>query len=140
KEPPSNLAVIGIYMFTSRVFDAIASIKPSARGELEITDTIQWLLDHGYGVRTDVTHGEWIDTGKHGDLLAANRIVLERLLEDVSGGTIDNASKLSGRVVLQPGSEIVNSVISGPAIIGERTRVENSYIGPFTSIGPDCRI
>jgi glucose-1-phosphate thymidylyltransferase len=140
KEPPSDLAVIGIYMFTSRVFDAIASIKPSARGELEITDTIQWLLDHGHRVRADVVEGEWIDTGKHDDLLAANRLVLERLPDDPSGGAIDDASKLHGRVVLQPDCEIVNSVISGPAIIGERTRVENSYVGPFTSIGPDCRV
>jgi glucose-1-phosphate thymidylyltransferase len=140
QEPPSDLAVIGIYMFTDRVFEAIGAIKPSARGELEITDTIQWLLDHGHRVRAHVVEGDWIDTGKHDDLLAANRLVLERLAEDTSGGTVDDASKLHGRVVLQQGCEIVNSVISGPAIIGERTRVENSYIGPFTSIGPDCRI
>ena len=140
KEPPSDLAVIGIYLFTSRVFEAIASIEPSARGELEITDTIQWLLDHGHRVRADVVEGEWIDTGKHDDLLAANRIVLELLADDPSGGMVDEASKLHGRVVLQPGCEIVNSVISGPAIIGERSRIENSYVGPFTSIGRDCRI
>ncbi|HYM15196.1 MAG TPA: glucose-1-phosphate thymidylyltransferase [Dehalococcoidia bacterium] len=139
-EPPSDLAVIGIYLFTSRVFDAIESITPSARGELEITDTIQWLIDHGHHVRADVVDGDWIDTGKHDDLLAANRLVLERLADDPSGGAVDGASKLHGRVVLQQGSEIVNSVISGPAIIGERTRIENSYVGPFTSIGPDCRI
>jgi len=140
KEPPSDLAVIGIYLFTSRVFDAIAAIKPSARGELEITDTIQWLLDHGGRVRADVVEGEWIDTGKHDDLLAANRIVLEMLPDDPSGGTVDEASKFHGRVVLQQGCVIVNSVISGPAIIGEGTRVENSYVGPFTSIGPNCEI
>lgn len=140
KEPPSDLAVIGIYLFTSRVFDAIAAIKPSARGELEITDTIQWLLDHGSAVRADVVDGEWIDTGKHDDLLAANRIVLEMLPDDLSGGAVDDASKFHGRVVLQQGCEIVNSVISGPAIIGEGTRIENSYVGPFTSIGPNCQI
>jgi glucose-1-phosphate thymidylyltransferase len=140
KVPPSDLAVIGIYMFTSRVFDAIANIKPSARGELEITDTIQWLLDSGAGVRADVVDGEWIDTGKHDDLLEANRLALEILQHDPSGGTIDEASKLHGRVVLQPGSEIINSVISGPVIIGERTRIENSYVGPFTSIDHDCQI
>lgn len=139
-DPPSDLAVIGIYLFTARVFDAIAAIRPSARGELEITDTIQWLIDAGAHVRADVVEGQWIDTGKHDDLLAANRLILEKLPHDPSGGSVDEASKLHGRVVLQAGCEIVNSVISGPAIIGERTRIENSYVGPFTSIGPDCRI
>lgn len=138
--PPSDLAVIGIYMFTPRVFDAIADIKPSARGELEITDTIQWLLDHGSEVRAEVVAGEWIDTGKHDDLLAANRIVLERLPHDTAHGRIDEQSKIHGRVMLEPGSEIVNSIISGPAIIGARTRIENSYIGPFTSIDHDCSV
>ncbi len=140
KEPPSDLAVIGIYMFTSRVFDAIDNIKPSARGELEITDTIQWLLDNGSEVRADVVEGDWIDTGKHDDLLAANRIVLEMLGDDRSGGAVDEASTLQGRVVLQPGCTIVNSSIDGPVIIGERTRIENAYIGPFTSISHDCSI
>jgi len=138
--PPSDLVVIGIYMFTSRVFEAIASIKPSARGELEITDTIQWLLDHGGNVRAEVVDGEWIDTGKHDDLLAANRIVLESLPDDRTGGSVDEASRLHGRVVLQAGCEVINSVISGPAIIGERTRIENAYVGPFTSIDRDCTI
>lgn len=140
QDPPSDLAVIGIYIFTARVFDAIAAIKPSARGELEITDTIQWMIDAGANVRADIVAGEWIDTGKHDDLLAANRLILERLPHDTSGGTIDDASKTHGRVVLERGAEVVNSVISGPSIIGEGARVENSYIGPFTSIGPGCRI
>ena len=139
-EPPSDLAVIGIYMFTSRVFDAIESIEPSPRGEYEITDTIQWLLDHDARVRADVIDGHWIDTGKHDDLLVANRIVLESIAGDTAGGTIDEASSVHGRVVLQRGCVVTNSVISGPAIIGERTHIENAYIGPFTSIGPDCRI
>lgn len=138
--PPSNLAVIGIYMFTSRVFDAIDNIRPSARGELEITDAIQWLLDNRCPVRAEVVDGEWIDTGKHDDLLAANRVVLEMLKHDVSAGDVDDRSTLHGRVVLQPGCKIVNSVISGPAIIGERTVIENSYVGPFTSIDHDCHI
>ncbi len=140
QQPPSDLAVIGIYMFTSRVFEAIANIKPSARGELEITDTIQWLLDNGSEVRAEVVQGEWIDTGRHDDLLAANRIVLESLPDDRSGGSVDEDSKLHGRVVLQEGCTIVNSVISGPAIIGEHTRIENSYVGPFTSIDRNCHI
>ncbi len=137
-DPPTDLAVIGIYLFRSRVFEAIAAIQPSARGEYEITDTIQWLLDHGANVRADVVEGDWIDTGKHDDLLAANRMILEQLPHDVSGGNIDTASKLHGRVALQAGCTVINSTISGPAIIGERTRIENAYIGPFTSIGPDC--
>jgi glucose-1-phosphate thymidylyltransferase len=140
KEPVSDLAVIGIYMLRPRVFEAIASIRPSARGELEITDTLQWLIDRGHEVRADVVAGEWIDTGKHDDLLAANRIILETLKHDPSGGSVDDHSKLHGKVVLQDGCEIVNSIISGPAIIGQRARIENSYIGPFTSIGRDCRI
>jgi glucose-1-phosphate thymidylyltransferase len=138
--PPSDLAVIGIYMFTSRVYDAIDNIKPSARGELEITDTIQWLIDQGDNVRAEVVDGEWIDTGRHDDLLSANRIVLETLPNDRSGGELDELSKLHGRVILQPGCKIINSTISGPAIIGERTVIENAYIGPFTSIDRDCHI
>ena len=140
QEPPSDLAVIGIYMFTPRVFDAIARITPSARGELEITDTIQRLIDDGCEVRADVVEGDWIDTGKHDDLLAANRAILERLHDDRTGGAIDEASTLHGRVVLQAGCHVVNSVISGPAIIGEGTVVRDAYVGPFTSIGPACRI
>jgi len=136
----SDLAVIGIYMFRSRVFDAIANIKPSARRELEITDALQWLLDHGGDVQADTITGEWIDTGKHDDLLAANRTILERLRGDTGAGSVDEASKLHGKVVLQDGCQIINSTIGGPAIIGERTRIENAYIGPFTSIGHDCRI
>ncbi len=139
-DPPSDLAVIGIYFFTPRVFDAIASIKPSARGELEITDTIQWLLDNGANLRADIIDGGWIDTGKHDDLLDANRLILETLANDHSGGTVDAASKLNGNVVLQSGCEIVDSIITGPAIIGERTRIEHARIGPYTSIGPDCGI
>jgi glucose-1-phosphate thymidylyltransferase len=139
-DPPTDLAVIGIYLFRPRVFEAIANIQPSERGELEITDAIQWLLDHDAAVQVDVIAGEWIDTGKHDDLLAANRLILERLPHDTSGGFVDDGSTLHGRVVLQAGARVVNSVISGPAIIGERTVIENAYIGPFTSIGPDCRI
>jgi glucose-1-phosphate thymidylyltransferase len=138
--PVSDLAIVGVYLFRPRIFDAIAQLKPSARGELEITDALQWLLDHGCNVRADIIKGEWIDTGKHDDLIAANRLILESVRGDVSGGTVDEQSKLHGKVVLQAGCEILNSIISGPAVIGERTRIENAYIGPFTSIGSDCRI
>ena len=139
KQPPSNLAVIGIYCFDAHVFEAVDRLQPSARGELEITDTIQQLIDDGLDVRAEVITARWIDTGKHDDLLEANRLILEDL-EPSLLGRYDDASKLEGRVVLQEGSEIVNSRIQGPAIIGERTRVVNSVIGPFTSIYHDCLI
>jgi len=139
KEPPSNLAVIGIYMFDRTVFEAVNGIKPSARGELEITDTIQYLVDHGHDVRCEVAGGCWIDTGKMDDILDANRAILEGL-EPASAGKVDEASRVEGRVVLQEGCEVVNSVIRGPSIIGERTRIVNSYVGPFTSIYYDCLV
>ncbi len=139
KTPPSNLAVIGIYFFDSHVFDAVRRIEPSARGELEITDTIQRLIDDGLDVRAEVISERWIDTGKHDDLLEANHLILEDL-EPALLGAYDEASKIQGRVVLEPGSEVVNSRIQGPAVIGERTRVVNSYVGPFTSIYHDCVI
>jgi glucose-1-phosphate thymidylyltransferase len=139
-DPPTDLAVLGVYFLRPRVFEAIDAIRPSARGELEITEAIQWLLDHGAEVRADVIEGEWIDTGRHDDLLAANRIILETLAEDTTGGNVDAASTIRGRVVLQPGCTVTNSTIEGPAIIGERTRIEHAYVGPFTSIGPDCAV
>lgn len=139
KDPPSNLAVIGIYFFDSHVFDAVRRIKPSSRGELEITDAIQRLVDDGLDVRAEAISGRWIDTGKFDDLLEANRLILEDL-EPALEGSHDQSSKIQGRVVLQEGAEVVNSHIQGPAIIGERTRIADSYVGPFTSIYHDCRI
>lgn len=137
RDPPSNMAVIGIYFFDSHVFDAIRRIQPSARGELEITDTIQRLIDDGLDVKAEIISGRWIDTGKHDDLLEANHLILEDLEPRLSGRH-DDASTIQGRVVLQEGAEVVNSRIQGPAIIGERTRIVNSFIGPFTSIYHDC--
>ena len=137
--PPSNLAVIGIYFFDAHVFDAVRRIRPSARGELEITDTIQRLIDDKLDVRAQVITGHWIDTGKHDDLLEANRLILEDLKPALLG-RYDESSQMQGRVVLQEGSEVVNSRIQGPAIIGERTRIVNSFVGPFTSIYHDCLI
>lgn len=139
RTPPSNLAVIGIYFFDAHVLDAVRRIQPSARGELEITDTIQRLIDDGLDVRAEVIAGRWIDTGKHDDLLEANHLILEDL-EPALLGRYDEASKMQGRVVLQEGSEVLNSRIQGPAIVGERTRIVNSYVGPFTSIYHDCLI
>jgi glucose-1-phosphate thymidylyltransferase len=135
----SDLAVIGIYMFDHNVFEAVNSIKPSARGELEITETIQYLIDHDFDVRPHLLTGSWIDTGKMQDILDANRLILD-VMEARNDGSVDAASQIIGRVTLEKGAEIVNSTVRGPAIIGERTRVENSYIGPYTSIYHDCTV
>ncbi len=138
-DPPSDLALVGVYLFDPHVHEAVATIAPSARGELEITDAIQWLVDQGHRVRHEVLTGWWLDTGKKDPLLESNRLILE-VLEPRVDGTVDDASVVSGRVVIEPGAEVVNSTITGPAIIGERTRVVNSTIGPCTSIANDCEI
>jgi glucose-1-phosphate thymidylyltransferase len=136
--PPSNLALVGIYCFSPLIFQAVESIHPSARGELEITDAIQWLIDHKYPVRAQRLTGYWIDTGKMEDILDANRQVLLGLTSSIHpSATISPTSALSGTVVLQSGCLIENSVVRGPAIIGEQTILRNTYIGPFTSIYHD---
>jgi glucose-1-phosphate thymidylyltransferase len=132
-KPKSDLALVGVYLFTPRIFEAVHAIKPSARGELEITDAIQWLMDHGATVKPHVIDGWWKDTGRLEDMLEANRIVLEGLDRRVEG-SIQGTSTVIGRVVIEKGAEVVDSVIRGPAIIGEGTRIVNSYVGPFTSI------
>ncbi|MFQ6099885.1 MAG: glucose-1-phosphate thymidylyltransferase [Anaerolineae bacterium] len=139
KVPASDLALVGIYMFDHHIHEAVESITPSWRGELEITDAIQWLVEHDYRVYPYVHRGWWIDTGKREDLLEANGLVLEELTPQIEG-YVDRDSEVDGRVTVQQGAEIVNSVIRGPAIIGERTRIVNSYIGPFTSIYHDVVI
>jgi len=133
RDPPSDLALVGIYMFDHNVFEAANNIRPSWRNEYEITDAIQYLVDHGYKVRPYVHTGWWIDTGAPGDMLDANRLVLDELEPEVEG-YVDRDSKLLGKVTVQKGAEVMGSVIRGPAIIGEETRIVNSYIGPFTSI------
>jgi glucose-1-phosphate thymidylyltransferase len=133
KEPPSDLALVGIYMFDPHIFEAVNSIAPSGRGELEITDAIQWLIEHDYSVHPYVHRGWWIDTGRPGDMLEANSLVLEELSPQVRG-YVDRASEVDSRVTVEKGAEIINSVIRGPAIIGEDTRIVNAYVGPFTSI------
>ncbi len=139
KQFVSDLAVIGIYMFDHYVFEAVDAIKPSARGELEITETIQYLIDHNYDVRSHLLTGWWIDTGKMQDILDANRLILD-IMEPRNLGVVDGESRLIGRVILEKDAQIINSTVRGPAIIGERTRIENSYIGPYTSIYHDCTI
>ncbi|CAN5712220.1 glucose-1-phosphate thymidylyltransferase [soil metagenome] len=138
-DPPSDLALVGVYLFDRRIHEAVAAIEPSARGELEITDAIGWLIDQGHRVRHEVLDGWWIDTGKLTPLLEANRLVLETIAP-ANTGTVDATSTLEGRVVIQDGAEVKGSVIRGPAVIGARTRVVNSYIGPFTSVEHDCEV
>ena len=136
-DPPSDLALVGVYLFTPRVHDAVAAIRPSERGELEITDAIQWLLDEGERVRCELLTGWWIDTGKLTPLLEANRLLLEKI-ETRIDGSVDQASTIEGRVVIGAGAEIVNSTIRGPVAIGTGTRVQDSFIGPFSAVGNGC--
>ncbi len=133
EKPASDLALVGVYMFDKNVMDAVKAIKPSGRGELEITDAIQWLIDQGLTVDPHIIDGWWKDTGRLDDMLEANRIMLETLEPRVEGH-VDGESEVLGKVVVEEGAEIINSTIRGPAIIGERTRVVNSFIGPFTSV------
>ena len=139
REPPSDLAVIGIYMFDRSVHEVVDNLRPSARGELEITDTIQGLIDRGRRVVPEIVSGWWIDTGKKDDMLEANRLILETLEPDVAG-SLDGESQVHGKVVIAGTASIHNSVIRGPAIIGPGTRLRDAYIGPFTSIDHDCLI
>jgi len=138
KQPPSNLALVGVYMFDKNIFEAVENIKPSWRNELEITDAIQYLIDKGLNVQPHIITGWWKDTGKLEDILEANRIVLDALEPFQAGKVLD--SKIEGKVIIQKDAEVIKSVIRGPAIIGERTKVRNSYIGPFTSIYYDVLI
>jgi len=138
-EPPSDLALVGVYLFDRQVHDAVRAIKPSGRGELEITDAIQWLLDHGHRVQHEVLRGWWIDTGKKDSLLEANRYILE-LVEPLTLGEVDEASTIEGRVIIDVGAKLVSSRVRGPAIIGQHSRLVDSYVGPFTSVGSNCEI
>jgi glucose-1-phosphate thymidylyltransferase len=139
KEPPSDLALVGIYMFDHHIFEAVQAIKPSWRGELEITDAIQWLVEHDYNVYPYIHRGWWIDTGRPGDMLEANSLVLEELTPTIDG-YVDRDSEVDSRVTVEQGAEIINSVVRGPAIIGQDTRIVNAYVGPFTSIYHHCLV
>lgn len=139
KEPPSNLALVGVYIFSSNIHKAIERIKPSWRGELEITDAIQELINMGYKVKAEILKSWWIDTGKKDDILSANAIILDEYIKRDIKGRIEN-SVIEGRVTIDEGATIRNSKIRGPAIIGKNTLIENTFVGPYTSIGSNCRI
>lgn len=139
QQPKSNLALVGVYMFDSHIFEAVNAIKPSWRDELEITDAIQYLVERGYEVHPHLVTGWWKDTGKIEDILDANRLILESI-EGRIEGEVDAESKTNGQVVLEKGSVVKHSVIRGPAIIGENTEIVDAYIGPFTAIQRECKV
>ncbi|WP_030603317.1 glucose-1-phosphate thymidylyltransferase [Streptomyces achromogenes] len=139
EHPRSDLALVGVYLFSPAVHEAVRSVPVSARGELEITDAVQWLVDHGHTVRPTVVTGYWKDTGNVADTLEVNRTILETLAPEVLG-SVDSSSELVGRVRIERGASVVRSRIVGPAVIGANTVVADSYIGPSTSVADDCRI
>ncbi|HOU69916.1 MAG TPA: glucose-1-phosphate thymidylyltransferase [Methanothrix sp.] len=140
KVPPSRLALVGVYLFSPAIFEAVKEIRPSWRGELEITDAIQWLIDKGYRVKASLVSGWWKDTGMPGDILSANNLILDSLPYSCSG-LIQGGSQVQGRVEIGEGTVLdEHSTVRGPAIIGQNCSISNSYIGPYTSIGSDCVI
>jgi glucose-1-phosphate thymidylyltransferase len=139
RQPKSDLALVGVYLFTPAIHEAVASLKPSWRGELEITEAIQWLLDNGRPVSSTTITGYWKDTGNVTDMLEVNRLVLESL-EPRLDGEVDDASEIIGRVVVEAGAQVKNSRIVGPAIIGANSRIDGAYIGPFTAIDDGCSV
>ena len=138
KDPPSDLALVGVYLFGPAILEAARGLEPSWRGELEITEAIDRLIDAGRDVRSEVVTGWWKDTGQVEDMLEANRLVLEDLEPRYEGESID--SRVEGRVAIGEGAVVSGSVVRGPAVIGARARIENAYVGPYTSIGEDVRI
>ena len=139
KVPDSDLALVGVYMFDQNVFKAVREIKPSFRGELEITDAIQWLIDRGLTVRYEIIDGWWKDTGRLEDLLEANRTILDTFKTSIRG-RVDGSSQVDFKVVVEEGASVVESTIRGPALIGGGSSIINSFVGPFTSIGEGCRL
>src|ERR671918_2412280 len=138
KDPPSDLALVGVYMFGSAVFEAARAIEPSWRNELEITDAIQGLIDGGKRVESRLVRGWWKDTGHLEDMLEANRLVLEDIARRIDGELVD--SRVEGRVVVEKGARLERSLVRGPAVIGTGSRITDAYIGPYTSIAPEVRV
>jgi len=139
KNPPSNLAITGVYIFDNNIFDACKNIDKSQRGEYEITDAIKWLIDNKYKVGFDILNGWWRDLGKPTDILDANNYKLNHIRNEIKG-IIDEKSVVSGKIILGENSKIYNSVIRGPVVIGNNSIIENSYIGPYSSISNQIRI
>lgn len=137
--PQSDLALVGIYLFGPQIHDATERIEPSWRGELEITDAIRRLLDDGQPVEPHILEGWWIDTGKMEDMLDANRLVLLEMAHRIAGKVAEDCT-IQGKVIVEEGAEVIGSTLRGPLIIGCNTRIENSYIGPFSAIGSDCMV
>ena len=137
-EPKTDLALVGVYMFNPSIFEAARAIEPSGRGELEITDAIQTLVDRGLRVDPHIVHGWWKDTGQVRDMLEANRLILDDLDERVEGELVD--SRVEGRVVIEQGARLENTTVRGPAMIGAGAQLVDAYIGPYTAIGEDVRI
>ncbi len=137
-EPATDLALVGVYMFTPSIHDAARAIEPSARGELEITDAIQHLVDGGRRVEPHIVRGWWKDTGRLDDMLEANRLILDNLTESIQGELID--SQVDGRVVIEPGARLERTSVRGPAIVGAGAHLRDCYVGPYTAIGENCRI
>jgi glucose-1-phosphate thymidylyltransferase len=138
REPRTNLALVGVYMFTASVHAAAKAIEPSARGELEITDAIQHLVDQGQRVEPHIVKGWWKDTGRLDDMLEANRLVLDVIQTRLEGELID--SQVEGRVVIEPGARLERCTVRGPAIIGAGARLTDCYIGPYTAVGEECEV
>jgi glucose-1-phosphate thymidylyltransferase len=137
-QPATDLALVGVYMFTAGIHDASRAIEPSARGELEITDAIQHLVDDGGRVEPHIVRGWWKDTGRLEDMLEANRLVLDRIEPRVEGRLVE--SRCDGRVVVEPGARLERTTVRGPAIIGAGAQLTDCYVGPYTAIGEDCVI
>jgi glucose-1-phosphate thymidylyltransferase len=137
-QPATDLALVGVYMFTAQIHDAARAIEPSARGELEITDAIQHLVDAGLRVEPHIVRGWWKDTGRLEDMLEANRLILDNIVRSVEGELID--SQVEGRVVVEPGARLERTRVRGPAVIGAGARLRDCYIGPYTAIGEGCAI
>jgi glucose-1-phosphate thymidylyltransferase len=139
KEPPSDLALVGVYLFRPSILDACRTLEPSWRGEYEITEAIQWLLDEGRSVRAEMVSGYWKDTGRPEDLLEANRMMLATL-EPAIEGDVDGATTIEGDVVVRPGAKVASSTLRGPVVVGEGATIERSSVGPDVAIGRGCRV
>lgn len=139
KAPKSDLALVGVYMFDDSIWDAVKAIRPSARQELEITDAIQWLVDHGRSVHPHLVSGWWKDTGKIEDMLEANRIILDTFTAKGCDGLAADC-RVEGKVVIEPGARLERATVRGPAVIGAGTEIRDAFVGPYTAVGPECFI